>query len=840
MKLSTAAITSFILSSSTFHHSFAFTPSSTSIAFTTRKQQHQRQQQEHAVLTLKPNSIITDEATSISSTDISNGIRNRSSGINRQQDLADVIASEVLSLDTARNNVSQYLSQYMNQSGASIIYSKLVENGVTVVNGYSGGAVLPLLDQFHQDHSRHASNDNNNENKNNPLPIRWITNSNENSAGHIAEGYAKSSPRNPIDGKQPAGVVIATSGPGVTNLITPLQDAICDGVPMVVLCGQAATTAPQDAFQQAPAVALTTPCTKWSYQIKNAAELPFVMDYAFFIARHGRPGPVFIDLPKDLQNQVVDQEFIESFTNGIPIKDSVDGKNRDGIVRFAPRYYSKENGDSNNNNIVEEYLMHVGSPEKGILFSAPEEGSNSIRPFMDYDVADGDEATFQMDHHPSNVIFTDTAEDEVLKVGSSLTETVFDTIRQAKKPIIIAGQGCNDCPEDLKIFAESLNIPVTTTLHALGCFDERHPLALNMLGMHGHPTPNYMIQEADLIINIGSRFDDRITGRIGDFIPEAKAAAQKGRGGIIHVDIRASENAKQVKPTFFVHSTGKKFLQTMNQQMQKAKNDGIISPVINTTDDWLQRKSDLQKDFPVKVPYFPTKTISKTDEHGNTITSNFTPMSAQSVITEMNKQILNAGIMENCVFSTGVGIHQMVAAQMLTWTSPGQMVTSGSLGTMGVALGFVIGCKLANGHKVCIAIDGDGSFNMTFTELKTVAEQKIPVKIMILDNESQMMVEYWQRLFHEERYIAVTNTVNPKYGKLADAFGIKNLYVDHQEDLPNVMRQFLFDDPDEPVLMHVRIERTPCLPLVAPGKPLQEMILEDVLCEGLDACAAPS
>jgi len=167
------------------------------------------------------------------------------------------------------------------------------------------------------------------------------------------------------------------------------------------------------------------------------------------------------------------------------------------------------------------------------------------------------------------------------------------------------------------------------------------------------------------------------------------------------------------------------------------------------------------------------------------------------------------------------------------------MLSSGSLGTMGVALGYIIGAKLANGSKICIAIDGDGSFNMTFTELKTVAERKIPVKIMILDNEAQMMVEYWQRLFHNERYLAVRNEQNPKYTVLADAFGIKNIYCDAAEDLPAAMQEFLFADPEEPVLFHVRIERTPCLPLVAPGEALENMILEDTDFE-CDASAAPS
>jgi len=359
-----------------------------------------------------------------------------------------------------------------------------------------------------------------------------------------------------------------------------------------------------------------------------------------------------------------------------------------------------------------------------------------------------------------------------------------------------------------------------------------------MLGMHGHPTPNFMIQEADIIVCIGSRFDDRITGNVGQFIPEAKKAAEAGTGGVVHVDIRLSENAKQIKPSLFVHSTARRFFKTVNETSRKFKEANPTSVTDRT--EWINKMKSLQKDFPVKVPVFPTEKVTGKDADGNDVTATRTRMSAQSVVTELNKQLLDADAMDNCLFSTGVGIHQMVAAQLLTWTQPRQMITSGSLGTMGVALGFVIGCKLANGAKMCIAVDGDGSFNMTFTELKTVAEQKIPVKILILDNESQMMVEYWQRLFQEERYIAVTNTVNPDYGKLADAFGIKNLYADCQEDLPGVMKEFLFSDPEEPVLMHARIEKTPCLPLVSPGKALQDMILEDEICEGLDACAAPS
>jgi acetolactate synthase-1/2/3 large subunit len=731
-------------------------------------------------------------------------------------------------LNAAREATASYLSKYEGQSGAAIVYSKLVENGVTVVNGYSGGAVLPLLDQFHDDHPRHGGKSS----------IRWITNSNESSAGHIAEGYAKAAPKM-ADGKQPAGVVVATSGPGVTNLITPLQDAICDGASMVVLCGQAATTAPSDAFQAAPAVDLTTPCTKWSYGIKSAAELPYVMDYAFYIARNGRPGPVFVDLPKDLQNQVLDQDLIQSYAADIALKGDEDAEKYDGIARFMPRN-SGANGDAG----PTDHVLHVGLPEKGILFSMNSENTK-IDPILDGINLGEDELKFALDHNPANTIYArdpDTSEQTTadLEVGSKHVGKIYSLLKKAKKPLIIAGQGCNECPAELMEFAKSMKIPVTTTLHALGCYDERDELALNMVGMHGHPTPNFMTQEADMIICIGSRFDDRITGRMGDYIPEAKKAAEEYRGGIIHVDIRLSQNAEQVKPTFFVHSTAKKFIDTMNSEIAKRRKENPDESSTNTA-EWLKHKTALQEEFPVKVPVFPTEIIKVADDNGQEIEVARTRMSAQSVVTEMNKQILAADQMDNCIFSTGVGIHQMVTAQMITWTQPKQMISSGSLGTMGVALGFVIGAKLANGHKMCIAVDGDGSFNMTFTELKTVAEQNIPVKILICDNESQMMVEYWQRLFHDERYLAVTNTQNPDYCKLADAFGIKNLYCDSEENLEETMQKFLFEDPGKPVIFHARIEKTPCLPLVAPGAPLQDMIMEDLESEGgFDASAAPS
>jgi len=764
-------------------------------------------------------------------------------------------APVVPSRDEARSAAATFLSQYAGESAASIVYSKLVENDVTVVNGYSGGAVLPLLDQFHGEHPRHGVDPETGA----PRKIRWITNSNESSAGHIGEGFAKSAPAWK-DGRMQAGVIVATSGPGVTNLITPITDAMCDGVPLVVLCGQAATFAPEAAFQSCPAVDLTRPITKWSYQITSAAEMPFVMDYAFYVARNGRPGPVFIDLPKDLQNQVITDDLIADFTAGLVdvggeswnVPPSTASKTASFDAPFVGlSTHTRPDGRGH-------YALHLGEAGEGLAFDVVEKAEGgtgagtALRPTLS--LRQGGEESFELDTHPTNTIHETKIETDgstTTRVGkltpapglaTSTSDAVLadmlDLIRQARKPVIMAGQGCNDAPAELLAFAEALQIPVTTTLHAMGVFDERHPLALNMLGMHGHATPNFMVQECDLLLNIGSRFDDRITGALGSFLPEARRAAVEGRGGVIHVDIRKSEHAKQVEPNFFVHSTGVDFLRAINAELGiGGDKDADVKPA-TTTRSWLKYKAELEKEYPVPVPEYRPETVKVAGADGSEHEETRTKMSAQYVVKKMNEVILAAGRMDDCFFSTGVGIHQMVAAQHITWTQPRQMLSSGSLGTMGVCLGYTIGSKLANPQAICIGIDGDGSFNMTFTELKTVAEQGIPIKMIILDNESQMMVEYWQRLFHGERYLAVRNT-NPDYVALAGAFNIKSVYCDHAEDLEAKLREFLFEDPDQPVLFHCRIERTPCMPMVAPGKALDDMIHRDEAFD-VDPSAAPS
>jgi len=604
--------------------------------------------------------------------------------------------------------------KYVGMTGGRIIYEKLLENNVKVANGFSGGANLPILDCFHPFHH------------NGKTPIDFITNSNEGNTGYVAEGYAK------VSGEP--GIIMVTSGPGLTNIITPLQDALCDGVPLVAFSGQVARNAPPEAFQSCDSVDLTRPCTKWNYKLKCIEELPTILDYAFHMARSGRPGPVHIDCPKDIQVSTLTEEHLDSFK-----KINIDG--------------------------------------------------------LDYDLNDEGNLEF-------NKI------NEIPELDSSQLDRIIDLINKAEKPILSVGQGVNDCSKELLEFVEKTNIPITTTLHSLGSFDERHPLALNMIGMHGHPTPNFMIQEADLILAVGSRFDDRTVGKLSSFAIDAKNAEKKGKGGIVHVDIRPTEKDRVVKVSEFVHSDCKTFLTEMN------KKDIITKP----REEWLDKMNNYKKNNEILIPTFADGSLS-----------------VQRVIEEMNTQIKS--YREKCIFSTGVGVHQMVAAQLITWVKPRSMVSSGSLGTMGVSLGYAIGAKLADKDKVVISIDGDGSFNMTNTELKTIMDLQIPVKILLLNNNSEMMVEYWQKLFFDGRYISTDNN-NCDYNKLADAYDIKNLYCNNEKDLKEKMDEFL--EYEGPILFHVEIKKTPCLPLVSPGKSIDNMILNDTGYDDIDRSEVPS
>jgi acetolactate synthase-1/2/3 large subunit len=559
--------------------------------------------------------------------------------------------------------------------------------------GYPGGAILPVFDAIYQ--SKHFD---------------FILPRHEQGAGHMAEGYARAS------GKP--GVVVVTSGPGATNVVTPMQDALMDGTPMVVFCGQVVTSAiGSDAFQEADTVGITRACTKWNVLVKNIAELPRRINEAFEIATSGRPGPVLVDLPKDVTAGTLQRAIPMSST--LPTSISA--------ASIAAREVSRK------------------QLEGSIKRSA-------------------------------------------------------DLLNIAKKPVIYAGQGILQTPngpELLKELADKAKIPVTTTLQGLGGFDELDHKSLHMLGMHGSAYANMAMQEADLIIALGARFDDRITGAIAKFAPAAKAAAAEGRGGIIHFEIMPKNINKIVQATEAVEGdVGASLKQMM--------------PLVNTVqerNEWFAQIDDWKARFPWAY--------EKEGENGL--------IKPQTVVETLSN--LTAHRKEEVIITTGVGQHQMWAAQHFRWRHPRTMITSGGLGTMGYGLPAAIGAKVARPECTVVDIDGDSSFSMTLTELSTAAEFNIGVKIIILNNDEQGMVTQWQTLFYEDRF-SHTHQRNADFVKLGDAMGVQARRVMKPAELEESLQWLL--DTDGPALLEVVTDqKVPVLPMVPGGNALHEFILYD-------------
>jgi len=568
-------------------------------------------------------------------------------------------------------------------SGGEVIYQMLAEHGVDTVFGYSGGAVLPLIDAFHG------------------KGIKWITSAHEQCSGHSAAAYAKST------GK--FGVAIVTSGPGITNLVTPLQDALTDGVPMIVFSGQVPTSAMgTDAFQECPATEITRPCTKWNYVCLDFNTLPWAVNEAFRIATSGRPGPCHIDLPKD----------IVSMKAHVP----------DAIFRKTA-------------------------------------GAESSAPMLDM----------------------------------AQVQKAVDMINRAKRPIFYVGQGANHCPEILTKVVKKANVPVTTTVHAMGVFDERDPLSMHMLGMHGAAYANFAMQNADCIVAVGSRFDDRTTGVMDKYAPKARAAEAEGTGGIVHINIDRTTFGKVIKPTIAVWADSEHALTAMEGGLEASKSPERA--------EWLKQCMAWKSAYAfgyVKAPGGLIKT--------------------QQVIEATNTFLQQSGWADSkdVVIATGVGNHQMMACQFIRWNRPRSMITSGSLGVMGAGLPFAVGAQVANPNALTILFDGDGSFNMTHMDLQTIIRYNLPVKIAVMNDNRQQMVWIWQRLFFDGRYISVDN-VNPDFVKLAQAWGMEAVSCDNETDLPKVIEKWLTHDG--PMLVDFKVVPDICLPMVAPGKALDEMIL---------------
>ncbi|KAI4252000.1 MAG: hypothetical protein L6R42_008155 [Xanthoria sp. 1 TBL-2021] len=557
---------------------------------------------------------------------------------------------------------------FIGLSGGEIFHQMLRRQGVKHVFGYPGGAILPVFDAIYN--SKH---------------FEFILPRHEQGAGHMAEGYARAS------GKP--GVVIVTSGPGATNVITPIQDALSDGTPLVVFCGQVPTSAiGSDAFQEADVLGISRACTKWNTMVKTVAELPKKIQEAFEIATSGRPGPVLVDLPYVL--------------------------------------------------LPEDFVMKI----------------------------------------------------------DNLSTRVSRLVNIAKKPIIYAGQGIlatAEGPKLLRELSDKACIPVTTTVQGLGAFDELNEKSLHMLGMHGSPYANLAMQEADLIIALGARFDDRVTGNVAKFAPQAKRAAAEGIGGICHFEIMPKNINKVVQATEAVEG-------------DVATNLATLLPFIKektTRPEWFSQINDWKERLPFAYEKETPDGLIK----------------PQSVIEKLSD--LTADIKDRTIITTGVGQHQMWTAQHFRWQHPRTMITSGGLGTMGFGLPAAIGAKVARPDALVIDIDGDASFSMTLTELSTMAQFNIGAKVVILNNEEQGMVTQWQQLFYEDRF-AHTHQKNPDFVKLSEAMGVQAQRCISPDDVESKLRWLI--ESEGPALLEVMTDqKVPVLPMVEGGKALHEMKVYD-------------
>jgi acetolactate synthase-1/2/3 large subunit len=554
-------------------------------------------------------------------------------------------------------------------SGSEIVMECLLREGVDVIFGYPGGAILPTYDAM----TRYPQ-------------IHHVLVRHEQGASHMADGYARAT------GK--VGVAIATSGPGATNLVTGLATAMMDSSPIVCITGQVPRgSIGTDAFQETDVTGVTIPVTKHNYLVSNIEELAYTIKEAFYIARTGRPGPVLIDIPKDVQNEKI--EF----------------------------YY----------------------PEEDIMLPG-------------YDIPDG------------------AAEDELA--------AALALINQAERPIILAGHGIlmSGAVQELRDLAEIGNIPIAMTLLGKGAIPENHPLAVGMMGMHGHAASNHAIQEADLLIALGMRFDDRVTGNIKTYALKAKK---------IHVDIDPSEINKNVKVDVGIAGD----LQTVLNQLLPGVEHKQHAEWLNRIRDWQEDTSE--------------RDILTHDTGGKLL--------AAQVINDLWR--FTDG---DSLTVTDVGQHQMLEAQYYPHQRPATMLTSGGLGTMGFGLPAAIGAKFGKPDEDVWAIVGDGGFQMTLCELATAKQENIKVNIAIINNAFLGMVRQWQEMFYEERYQS-TPMFNPDFVKLAEAYGIPAMRVTSRDQVEESVR--FAHSHDGPVLIEYVVEKEDIVyPMVPAGADLDKMI----------------
>ncbi|MDZ5470770.1 acetolactate synthase large subunit (plasmid) [Bacillus sp. 31A1R] len=551
-------------------------------------------------------------------------------------------------------------------SGAELMLEALQREQVEVIFGYPGGAVLPIYDKLYDSKIVHV------------LPRH------EQGGIHAAEGYAR------ITGKP--GVVIATSGPGATNIVTGLADAMMDSLPLIVFTGQVPTgVIGTDAFQEADILGITTPITKYNYQIRNAEDIPRIIKEAFYIATSGRPGPVVIDIPKDIAAIVTESPNEQEMK----------------LPGYQP-------------NVQPNYLQ--------------------IR---------------------------------------KLTEAVS----RAKRPVILAGAGVlhSNAASELKTYAEQQKLPVVHTLLGLGGFPAEHELFAGLAGMHGCYTANMALYQADLLINVGARFDDRLTGNLKHFAPKAIVA---------HIDIDPAEIGKNVPTAIPIVSDAKEALKQLISQEGRPPEHK----------EWLQTLEGWKKEY----PYFYDSESKK--------------LKPQRVM-EMLYEKTNG----EAIVVTDVGQHQMWAAQYYKFSKANRWVTSGGLGTMGFGLPASIGAQLAEPDACVLSISGDGGFQMCTQELAVIRELNLPIKIVILNNSSLGMVRQWQEIFYESRFSHSKFSCQPSFVKLAEAFDIKGFVINNEEEAEKILDEVLHTN--EPVLLDFRIDPDENVyPMIAPGKGLHEMV----------------
>ena len=563
----------------------------------------------------------------------------------------------------------------LKQSGSEILLESLRREGVDVFFGLPGGVVLPLYDALYSSGVRH-------------LLVRH-----EQAAAFAADGYARAT------GK--VGVCLGTSGPGATNLVTALTSAMMDSIPVVALTGQVPLhLIGKDAFQECDTVGITMPSTKRSFLVRSASDIPDIMHEAFKTAVSGRPGPVLVDLPKNV-------------------------------------------------------LMEPGEPtyfnEQGM------EKKERIREWTDADL-----------------------------------ERAADMILESRRAVLYVGGGmiASAAWDELRELAELANIPVTTTLMGLGGFPSEHPLSLGMLGMHGSYATNQSICNCDLLIAVGARFDDRVTGRLKDFASLSKK---------IHIDVDPSEINKNVRIDVGLVGDARQSLRALITAIRRRKDQ---NPSPAARQQWLQRIDSWRGEHPLTYDKYSSA------------------MKPQYVIETLSRYSA-----EDAIVSVDVGQHQMWTAQFWKFRQPRTWLCSSGLGSMGYGFPAAMGAQLAFPDRQVIAFVGDGGFQMTLNDLATVAQYKVPVKIAIINNRALGMVRQWQELFFEKRYCDTDLNFAPNFAMLAESYGIRGRRVDHRADVKDAVQEFLSDR--EPGLLDFWVDPSENVyPIVPPGASLAEMVVE--------------